>query len=87
MANHAQALKRHRQSEKRRAANNFFKATMRTSLKKARAALATKDASAAAPLVRDTCAYVDHIAGKGVIPKARASRLKSRLMGQLAALG
>ncbi|TNF32148.1 MAG: 30S ribosomal protein S20 [Deltaproteobacteria bacterium] len=83
MANHKQALKRHRQSLKRQARNNYYKATMRTLLKKARTNIADPDADAA-EAVKVAVSYVDHIAGKGVIPKERASRLKSRLESQLA---
>jgi len=83
MANHKQALKRHRQSLKRQARNNYAKATMRTFLKKARTSIASEDATAA-DAVKNAVSYLDHIAGKGLIPKQRASRLKSRLESKLA---
>ncbi|PKN55712.1 MAG: 30S ribosomal protein S20 [Deltaproteobacteria bacterium HGW-Deltaproteobacteria-14] len=82
MANHKQALKRHRQSLKRQARNNYAKATMRTFLKKARTTLADADADAT-EAVKSAVSYLDHIAGKGIIPKERASRLKSRLESKL----
>jgi len=83
MANHKQALKRHRQSLKRQERNNYYKATMRTLLKKARTDLADPEANAA-DSVKSAVSYLDHVAGKGVIPRERASRLKSRLEKQLA---
>ena len=82
MANHKQALKRHRQSLKLQARNNYAKATMRTFLKKARNSIASED-SAAAETVKNAVSYLDHIASKGIIPKERASRLKSRLESKL----
>lgn len=82
MANHKQALKRHRQSLKRQARNNYAKATMRTFLKKARTTLADAEADAT-EAVKNAVSYLDHIAGKGIIPKERASRLKSRLESKL----
>ncbi len=86
MANHKQAIKRHRQSLKRNARNNFFKATARTYLKRARTALEGGDKGAAAEAVRLAASYLDHVASKGIIPKERASRLKSRLDTQLSSL-
>jgi len=86
MANHKQALKRHRQSLKRRDRNNFYKATVRTLIKKARLAVGEGDRAAAEPVVREAVSCLDHVVTKGAIPKGRADRLKSRLMGQLAAL-
>ena len=86
MATHKQALKRHRQSLKRQSQNNFYKATMRTHLKRARAAIAAGDKSAAEPIVTQAVSYMDHIAGKGAIPTRRADRVKGRLQAQLAAL-
>ena len=81
MANSKQALKRHRQSVDRRDRNRYQIATMRTSLKNAREAIAAKgDATDA---VMAAIKRLDRTASKGTIPKARAARLKSRLMLQL----
>lgn len=86
MANHKQAEKRHRQSVKRTARNRYYVVTLRTLLKKARGAVAggadsaPADASAALKLI-------DRVAVKGIIPKGRANRLKSRLAAQAARLG
>ena len=86
MAHHKQALKRHRQNLKRRARNRHNRASARTWVKRARLALAEGDTAQAAPAVRLAAAKLDRYAAKGAIPKARAARLKSRLMTQLAKL-
>ena len=59
---------------------------MRTFLKAARARLADGDRDGAAEAVRKASSYLDHVATRRAIPKARANRLKSRLNRQLAAL-
>lgn len=86
MANHKQAIKRHTQSLKRNERNNYFKTTCRTYIKAARLALAEGDKAAAEPAVKKAAAMLDRTAGKGIIPKNRASRVKGRLMSQLARL-
>ena len=86
MANHKQAIKRHRQSVKRADRNHYYEATARTYLKRARQTLEDKDRTAATAAVSEASSYLDHIASKGAIPRARASRLKSRLNTQLARL-
>ncbi|MFO0744079.1 MAG: 30S ribosomal protein S20 [Myxococcota bacterium] len=83
MATHKQAQKRHRQSEDRAERNRYYEATLRSMLKGARAAIA-QGQKAAAETVKTALAYVDHVAGKGVIPRGRADRLKSRIASQAA---
>ncbi len=78
MAQHASAEKRHRQSEKRTARNRSVKSAIRTELKKARKGIAASPADAVAH-VKAASGAVDRAASKGVIPKKRASRLKSRI--------
>ena len=85
MANHKQAIKRNRQRIVRTERNRYYMSTVRTYLKRARQAIADGD-SAAGDLVGQATSYLDRIAGKGVIPKKRAGRLKSRLTKQLNAL-
>ena len=84
MANHKQAIKRNRQNIIRAERNRYYLSTARTFLKRARQALEAGDKAAGAAVAKAT-SYLDHIAGKGVIPKKRASRLKSRLTRQLTA--
>ena len=86
MATHKQALKRHRQSVARTERNNYYKSTMRTHLKAARLDLSNGDKGAAGESVARASKYLDRVASRGVIPKARASRVKSRLNRALAAL-
>ncbi len=85
MANHKQAIKRNRQNIVRADRNRYFLSTARTHIKRARLALEAGD-KAAGDAVSKATSYLDHIAGKGVIPKKRAGRLKSRLTRQLNAL-
>lgn len=87
MATHKQAEKRHRQSVKRTQRNDYYESTLKSVVKSARTALGAGGAgvkAAAAESVRTAVSWIDHIAVKGIIPKARASRLKSRLESQLA---
>ena len=78
MANHKQALKRHKQSLVRKARNQHFKSMMRTYLKRAR--LAVEEGSADADeAVRKAVSVIDRVAQKGVIPRNTAARTISRL--------
>jgi small subunit ribosomal protein S20 len=87
MANHASALKRHRQSEKRRTQNRTFRNRVRTLVKKARVAVhAGDDVSAAREATRIAIIDLDMAASRGTIHPRNAARRKSRLMKQLAAL-
>ncbi|MEM1033232.1 MAG: 30S ribosomal protein S20 [Myxococcota bacterium] len=79
MANHKSAEKRNRQRITRTLRARSLRTRVRTSIKKARAAVDGGDTTAATPLVRDACALLDRAASKNVLPKKRASRLKSRL--------
>jgi len=83
VATHKQAEKRHRQSIKRTARNSYYEATLRTLLKGARTAIQT-GTKVAGETVKTALAYVDSIAGKGIIPRGRADRLKSRIASQAA---
>jgi small subunit ribosomal protein S20 len=85
VANHKQAIKRHKQSLDRKARNNHYKSSTRTHLKRARAAIESGERDAAAEAVGAATKLLDRVAGKGIIPANRASRLKSRLMSQLSA--
>ncbi len=79
MAQHKQAEKRHRQSLKRRERNMHYKSTMRTYLKRARAAVQEKSPDAA-DAVRLAVSYIDRVGQKGIIPSNRAARIIGRLM-------
>lgn len=83
MATHKQAEKRHRQSLNRKARNSYYEATLKNILKAARTAVADGTV-AAGDTVKKAVSWIDHVAVKGIIPKQRASRLKSRLESQFA---
>jgi small subunit ribosomal protein S20 len=88
MANNKSALKRNRQSERRRIFNRNFRNRARTFVKKARAAMQAQklDLAAAEKATVEAVRDLDMAASKGVIHKRNAARRKSRLMKQLAAL-
>jgi small subunit ribosomal protein S20 len=81
MAHHPSAEKRNRQRIKRTDRNRTLKSAVRRAVKVARAALVDKS-SDAAELVRKAASALDRAASKGVIPVARAARLKARLATQ-----
>lgn len=83
MANHRSALKRIRASEKRRQRNRTVRGSTRTSVKKARAAIAVGNLPEAQAAVQDAISALDKAAEKGVIHKNNAARRKSRLMRAL----
>ena len=73
MANHVSAVKRHTQSEKRRARNRSVKSALHTELKKTR----TEKSPEALKLGQQALAVA---ARKGLISKKTAARRTSRLM-------
>ncbi len=86
MANHKSALKRIRQTAKRREYNRAFRSRARTFVKKARTAIEDGNATSAAEAARLAIQDLDKAASKGIIHKRNAARRKSRLMKQLNAL-
>ncbi len=87
MANHKQAIKRHKQSQVRAERNRYYLTTARTFIKRARLSLAEGDQAAATETVGHALKFVDQIAQKGVLHRNKAARLTSRLSRQLQALG
>ncbi len=87
MANHKSAIKRIRQSERRRKRNQHIRSGMRTHVKNFRVALEDGDSSAAAEKLALAVRAIRKAASKGVIPKRRADRNVSRLTQRLNALG
>lgn len=79
MANHASALKRMRQSQKRRSYNRQYRSAMRTQIRKVREAVAGGDVSAATPLLNQAVSLIQRLAARKVIHKRNASRRVSRL--------
>jgi small subunit ribosomal protein S20 len=87
MANHVSAAKRARQRTKRTARNRLLLGSLRSTLKRARAALGQGDASAAATIVGDAAKAAARAASKGIIHRNAAARLSSRLQLALNKLG
>ncbi len=84
MATHKSAIKRNRQNIKRRARNQQAKAALRTSVKKARAAIQSGDKSAKEQTLTSE-KLLAKAAGKGILNKKTAARLTSRLAKRLRA--
>jgi small subunit ribosomal protein S20 len=86
VANIQSALKRMRQSEKRRVRNTAVRSAVRSAVKTARTALETGPAENARLVLARTIKTLDKAVTKGVLPKNTAARRKSRLTRQLNAL-
>ena len=76
MANHKSAIKRIRQTEKRRLHNRYYAKTTRNAVRKLRA---TKDKEEAMGLYPKVSSMLDKLAKKNVIHKNKAGNLKSKL--------
>lgn len=76
MPQHKSAEKRIRQNARRRARNRHHRSRMRTLVKKIREAT---DRDEATRLLDETKAYLDRIAGKGIIHRNKAAHYKSKL--------
>jgi small subunit ribosomal protein S20 len=87
MANHPSAAKRARQRVKRSTQNRLHLGLLRSSLKRARAALSTGDAGQAQPVVAQAARAAAVAASKGIIHRNAAARLSSRLQLALNKLG
>lgn len=86
MPNHKSAKKRVRQNEKRRAVNRNRRSTLRTQIKKLRAAVTGADQTASQELLVPTVSAIDKAVNKGVLHRNTAARYKSRLSGHVGAL-
>ena len=76
MANHKDALKRIRQTEKRRLHNRYYATNMRNEVKKFRA---LTDKSTAESQLPKLYSIIDKVAKRGIIHKNKAANLKSKL--------
>jgi small subunit ribosomal protein S20 len=79
MANHVSAVKRYRQSQRRRLINQMNRHKLKTQIKRLRAALASNKRDDAKGLLPETFSLIDKSVQKGVIKKNTARRYKSRL--------
>lgn len=76
MANHKSAIKRIRQTEKRRIHNRFYGKTMRNAVRKFRTLDDKKEAEEQLPGIM---ALIDKVARRSIIHKNKAANLKSKL--------
>ena len=79
MANIRSAIKRARQSEKRRARNRSIRTRVRNVSKRVVMAVATGNGSAAGSALTAAQSVIDRAAKRGVLHRRAASRRKSRL--------
>ena len=83
MANHKSALKRIRQSEKKRIINRYYHKTARTALRVLRN---EEDKSAATLQLPSVISLLDKLVKKNIIHKNKAANLKSKLTKHVNAL-
>ena len=76
MANHKDAIKRIRQTEKRRLHNRYYAKNMRNEVKKFRALTSKSEAESQLPTIYR---IIDKVAKRGIIHTNKAANLKSKL--------
>jgi len=76
MANHKSAIKRIRQTEKRRIHNRFYGKTMRNAVRQFRA---LDDKKVAEEKLPGIMSLIDKVARRSIIHKNKAANLKSKL--------
>ncbi len=86
MANIKSQIKRNKQNEKRHERNKAVKSSLKTAVRKFRAAADAGDKDAAVELGRDASKQLDKAASKGVIHKNQAANRKSAIAQRTAAL-
>lgn len=86
MANHPSAEKRNRQRIVKTARNRSALSSVRTIVKRVRAAISAKDKAAATKALVTAVRALDKAATKGVVHTKAASRTVSRLSAQVHAL-
>ncbi|WP_019895549.1 30S ribosomal protein S20 [Hydrogenovibrio halophilus] len=86
MANSKQAAKRARQAEKSRQHNASMRAAMRTTIKKVDAAIDSGDKDVATAAFKVAQSSIDNLSNKGLVPKNKAARDKSRLNARVKAM-
>lgn len=83
MANHKSALKRVRQTEKRKAHNSYYHKTARNAVRKLRG---TTDSAEATEMLPKVTAMIDKLAKKNIIHDKKAANLVSKLTKHVNAL-
>jgi small subunit ribosomal protein S20 len=86
VANHASAKKRVRQTIKRTARNRHIRTTVRSSVKRVRAAIEAGDAGAAKKALVEAVSQIDGAVSKGIYHRKTGSRYISRLTHQVNSL-
>lgn len=86
MANHASAKKRIRQTLKRNVRNRHIRSTVRTYVKRLRAAIAAADKPAAEAALNLAVRRIDGAVSKGIYHRRTGSRYISRLTRQVQGL-
>lgn len=79
LATHKDAIKRHRQSLKRRAHNRHYRSMMRNRIKRIEGALEDGDIARAEENFPHAVSAIQRVAQKGIIHKKQAARRVSRL--------
>jgi small subunit ribosomal protein S20 len=79
VANHPSALKRHRQSEKRRLRNRAAKTRLRHLVREVRSAVDSRDTDAAGKTLAAATRALDKAVTKGVLHRNSAARKIARL--------
>ena len=86
MANIASQIKRNRQSERARVKNKAVRSSVKTTLKKFRAAADAGEKDTAAELYRAAARSLDKAASKGVVHANYAANKKARMAKKLSSL-
>ena len=86
MANHASAIKRHRQSRKRRAVHRSSKSRLHTLARQLDDAVVRGERSEAEERLKSVAVALAKAAAKGQIHRSNASRRTSRLAQRVAAM-
>jgi small subunit ribosomal protein S20 len=86
VANHASSRKRVRQTERRTQRNRHVRTTVRTYMKRVRAALGKGDTTDLQSALALAVKTIDRAVSKGVFHRKTGSRYVSRLMARAAAL-
>jgi small subunit ribosomal protein S20 len=86
VANSAGSRKRARQAEKRRQHNASLRSMVRTYVKKVAAAIDSGDKAAATEAFKVAQPIMDSSVNKGIFPKNKIARSKSRLNARIKAL-
>lgn len=86
MANSPQSRKRARQQETRRKHNASLRSMVRTYIKKVEGKISNGDYDQAQAALGDAIPLIDSMVNKGIFPKNKAARTKSRLNANVKAL-